>query len=131
MAEGWARHLIGDQFDTHSAGVDPHGVNPRAVHVMAEAGIDISAHRSQHLDDFRNTRLDWIVTVCDHAHEVCPVVSGSTRVVHHSFDDPPRLAVGAVSEEETLAPYRRVRDEIREFIESLPARLEQLENQSS
>ncbi len=128
MAEGWARHLLGHAIEAHSAGVDPHGMNPRAVQVMAEAGVDISGQKSQHIADFQDTRLDWVVTVCDHAHESCPVLPGHTRVLHHSFDDPPRLADSATNEEEALSPYRRVRDEIRAFVETLPARLSQFSN---
>jgi arsenate reductase len=104
-------------------------MNPRAVQVMAEVGVDISGHRSQHIDEFQGTPLDWVVTVCDHAHETCPVLPGHPRVLHHSFDDPPRLAAGAASEEESLAPYRRVRDEIRTFVETLPERLGELDSQ--
>lgn len=131
MAEGWARHLLGDTVEAHSAGVDPHGMNPRAVLVMAEAGVDISGQKSQHIDEFQGKSLDWVVTVCDHAHESCPVLPGHTRVLHHSFDDPPRLAAGAASDEQALAPYRRVRDEIRAFVETLPERLHRLRNDPS
>lgn len=126
MAEGWAGHLLGELIEAHSAGIDPHGMNPRAVLVMAEAGVDISTQQSQHIDEFQNTSLDWVVTVCDHAHETCPVLPGNTRVLHQSFDDPPRLAADAGSDEEALVPYRRVRDEIRAFVEALPERLRRL-----
>jgi arsenate reductase len=126
MAEGWARHLLANAMDAYSAGVDPHGMNPHAVQVMAEAGVDISGQQSQHIAEFHDTPLDWVVTVCDHAHESCPVLPGRTRVLHHSFDDPPRLAAGAASDEQALAPYRRVRDEIRAFVETLPERLRRL-----
>src|SRR5205823_5117678 len=103
----------------------PHGMNPRAVRVMAEAGVDISGHRSKHVDELTNagTEFDYVVTVCDHANETCPVFPGKTRVVHVGFDDPPALAKWAESEEEALGHYRRVRDEIRDFIETLPGAL--------
>ena len=120
MAEGWARHLKGDVLEAFSAGVDPHGMNADAIRVMDEAGVDISGHQSQHLDAFSDTRLDVVVTVCGHANETCPVFPGDTRVVHVGFDDPPALAKDAKTEEERLAPYRRVRDEIRAFCETLP-----------
>ncbi len=120
MAEGWARALRGDVVEAHSAGIETHGLNPRAVKVMAEAGVDISRHRSKHLDEVRDVEFDFVVTVCDRAHESCPLFPGRTRVVHAGFDDPPRLAEGAASEDEALAHYRRVRDEIRAFVETLP-----------
>jgi len=120
MAEGWARHLKGDVLDPYSAGIETHGLDPRAVQVMAEAGVDISGHRSKHLDELEGVDFGAVVTVCDRAREACPVFPGRTRKVHVGFDDPPRLAVGAKTEEEALAPYRRVRDAIRAFVETLP-----------
>jgi arsenate reductase len=124
MAEGWARALKDDVVEAHSAGVETHGLNPRAVQVMAEAGVDISGHRSRHVDEFAGTEFDVVVTVCGHAHESCPVFPGATRVVHRGFDDPPALAADADDEESAMAPYRRVRDEIRAFVSALPANLE-------
>ena len=123
MAEGWARHLRGDVLDVASAGIEAHGLNPRAVAVMAEVGVDISAHRSRTLEDLSGKPFDVIVTVCDSAAENCPMVPGPARVVHQPFDDPPRLAATAPSEAEALASYRRVRDEIRVYIETLPQSL--------
>lgn len=123
MAEGWTRHLKGDVLTASSAGVAPSTLNPDTVRVMAEAGVDISGHWSKHFDDLADQPIDFVVTVCDHAHETCPVFSGGARVIHHSFDDPPHLAAAAQREEERLAPYRRVRDEIRAFVESLPEAL--------
>jgi arsenate reductase (thioredoxin) len=120
MAEGWARHLRGDRVEAYSAGVAPHGVDPRAVAVMAEAGVDISTHRSKHVDELADVPLDFVVTVCRSAHENCPVFPGQTRMVHVGFDDPPRLAGAAADEDEALQHYRRVRDEIRAFAETLP-----------
>jgi arsenate reductase len=127
MAEGWARNLHGDRWESHSAGTRPGRVDPRAVAVMREAGVDISAHRSKHLDEVMALGPDWVVTVCDHASESCPVFSGDVRRMHVGFDDPPRLAAAATTEERALAIYRRVRDEIRAFVDSLPQRLGELE----
>ena len=120
MAEGWAHALKADSLEAWSAGVDPHGLNPHAVRVMREVGVDISGHRSEHVDDLSHLAFDVVVTVCGHAHEACPVFPGDTRVVHRAFDDPPALARDAANEEEALAHYRRVRDEIRAFVETLP-----------
>jgi arsenate reductase (thioredoxin) len=125
MAEGWARHLKGDQIESYSAGIEAHGLNPDAVRVMAEAGVDISGHRSKLVGDLHGVDLDYVVTVCDNAHESCPLFPGKAKVVHVGFDDPPRLAAGARTEDERLAPYRRVRDEIRAFAQTLPDSLEQ------
>ncbi len=124
MAEGWARKLKGNVIEAYSAGIETHGLNPFAVKVMAESGVDISNHRSQHLDEFKNTTFDWVITVCDAANESCPVFPGATKRMHASFDDPPRLARGAKTEEEALEHYRRVRDQIKAFVETLPERLE-------
>jgi arsenate reductase (thioredoxin) len=124
MAEGWVRHLKGDQFDACSAGLEAHGLNPDAVRVMAEAGVDISGQRSKRVTELSGVELDYVVTVCDNAHESCPRFPGKAKVVHVGFDDPPRLAAGAKTEDERLAPYRRVRDEIRAFVETLPNSLE-------
>jgi arsenate reductase len=125
MAEGWARHLKGDRVEAHSAGVEPHGMNLQAVRVMREAGVDISGQRSKHVDELRDVPLDFVVTVCGHANETCPMFPGNTKVVHVGFDDPPQLAKGAGGGEEALSHYRRVRDEIRAFVETLPGSLDQ------
>lgn len=125
MAEGWARALKGDRIDAFSAGIETHGLNPRAVQVMAEAGVDISGHRSKTLADLPSKDFDYVVTVCDDAHESCPLFPGKTKVVHVGFDDPPRLAKDAKTEAEALAHYRRVRDEIKAFVETLPEGLEE------
>jgi arsenate reductase len=127
MAEGWARHLKGDQLEAYSAGIETHGLNPRAVAAMAEAGVDIAHHRSTHLDELTELDLDYVVTVCAHAHESCPVFPGRAEVLHVGFDDPPALARDATTEEEAMAPYRRVRDEIRDFVATLPGALASLE----
>ena len=120
MAEGWARHLKGDVIDAYSAGIEAHGLNPLAVKVMAESGVDISSHRSKHVDELKGIEFDYVVTVCDNAHESCPIFPGRTKMVHVGFDDPPRLAKDAQTEEEALRHYRRIRDEIRTYVETLP-----------
>lgn len=124
MAEGWAKHLKGDSIEAYSAGVEPHTLDARAVKAMAEAGVDISGHRSKHVNELPKIEFDYVVTVCGHAHETCPFFPGKTKVVHRGFEDPPFLARGAASEEEAMAHYRRVRDEIRAFVETLPGSLE-------
>lgn len=115
--------LLNDSIEALSAGTEPHGVNPDAVRVMAERGVDISRQRSKHVDELLDAGIDVVVTVCDSAAESCPTFPGRARVLRAPFDDPPKLARGAESEEERLAPYRRVRDEIRAFVERLPERL--------
>jgi arsenate reductase len=120
MAEGWARHLLGDTVEPHSAGTEPHGVDPRAARVMREAGVDISSQRAKHVREFGGTEFDLVVTLCDAAAGACPVFAGGTRVLHHGFDDPARAAG---SDEEKLAEFRRVRDEIREFVHGLSKEL--------
>lgn len=124
MAEGFARALRGDVLEAHSAGTKPHGLNPLAVRAMAEVGIDISRHTSKTPRDLaaQGVRFDAVVTVCDSAYEACPVIPGA-RIVHAGFDDPPRLAKDAASEEEAMVYYRRVRDEIRAYIGTLPGSL--------
>src|SRR4051812_5060982 len=124
MAEGWARHLKGDTIDAYSAGVEPHGMNARAMAVMAEAGAAIDGQHSKHVSELAGVPFDYVVTVCDHAHESCPLFPGRTKVVHVGFDDPPRLATDAKTDEDALRHYRRVRDEIRAFVEALPGGLE-------
>ncbi len=124
MAEGWARALKGKSIEPYSAGIETHGLNGDAVRVMAEAGVDISGQRSKHVEDLRDIGFDYVVTVCDNARESCPLFPGKAKVVHVGFDDPPPLAAGAKTEDERLAPYRRVRDEIRAFVEKLPESLE-------
>ena len=123
MAEGWCEQLKGDVIESYSAGVETHGLNPKAVQVMAEAGVDISGHRSKHVRELSDVAFDYVVTVCGNAQESCPVFPGKTKVVHVGFDDPPRLAKEARTEEEALNHYRRVRDEIRKFVETLPESL--------
>jgi arsenate reductase (thioredoxin) len=130
MAEGWARHLWPNAIAAYSAGVKPTSLNADAVRVMAEVGFDISRQRSKHVDDLAELAFDYVVTVCDDAHESCPVFPGETKVIHRAFDDPPRLIRGVNSEPERLAFYRRVRDEIRQFVQSLPELLASMEERS-
>ncbi len=120
MAEGWARHLKGDQIEAWSAGIETHGLNPLAVKVMAEAGVDISGHQSTHVKDIIDIPFDAVITVCDHARESCPLFPRSVKKIHQSFEDPPFLAKSAKSEEEVLNIYRRVRDQIKAFVMTLP-----------
>ena len=119
MAEGFARHLKGEVLEAYSAGTEARGLDPRAVKVMSEAGIDISGQRSKTIEEFRDTRFDYVVTVCADAGESCPIFPGKAKVIHQGFDDPPRLAASAKTEEEALNHYRRVRDEIKRFVETL------------
>jgi len=123
MAEGWARHLKSDMLEPYSAGIETHGMNPWAFRVMAEAGVDISGHRSKHVNELEHIVFDYVVTVCDNARESCPLFLGRAKKVHAGFEDPPRLAKDAKSEEEALDCYRRVRDEIRAYVETLPEAL--------
>ena len=124
MAEGWARHLKNDILEPYSAGIETHGLNPSAVKVMAEAGVDISGHRSKNVADLKNVPFDYVVTVCDHARESCPLFLGNGKKVHAGFEDPPRLAAAVEGDEAKLDCYRKVRDEIRAFVEGLPGNLE-------
>lgn len=116
MAEGWARHLLAEQVEPYSAGIEAHGMNPHAVQVMNEAGVDLSGQSSKVADSIKEVNLDLVVTVCGHADENCPTFLTKAKVVHVGFDDPPRLAKNASSDEEALEHYRRVRDEIRDFV---------------
>ena len=128
MAEGWTRHLFGERIDVCSAGTDPQSLNRLAVRGMREVGVDISAHTSKRVDSCSPATLDLVVTVCGHAYENCPLFlrqNPRTRVVHRGFDDPPKLAAGATTDDEAMPHYRRVRDEIRSFIETLPSLLDQ------
>ena len=120
MAEGWAKKLLGKKVEAWSAGVATHGMNEWAVRVMEEAEVDISNHESKLVDDLLEIDFDYVITVCDHARESCPVFPGKAVLVHRSFDDPPRLAKASRTEEGTLEIYRRVRDEIRVFVVNLP-----------
>lgn len=123
MAEGWTRHLKSDEIEVWSAGIETHGLNPNAVKVMAEAGVDISSHQSQLLDEFKGIEFDYVITVCGHAHETCPWFPGGSTVIHKGFDDPPKLAESLTDEQEILDCYRKVSNEIKTFVLTLPAAL--------
>src|ERR1017187_10110285 len=113
MAEGLLRHDAGDRFEVESAGTRPSHVRPEAIAVMGELGIDISGHRSKSVEEFAGRQFDYVLTVCDHARESCPVYPGHAYRLHRAFEDP---AAAEGTEEERLAAFRRVRDQIREFL---------------
>jgi arsenate reductase len=113
MAEGLLRALYGKYYETYSAGTQPSGVNPHAVKTMAEIGIDISTHRSKNVQEFLDMKIDYVVTVCDHAKEACPFFPGGGQYLHKGFKDP---AESEGTEEEILSVFRLVRDEIRDWI---------------
>ncbi len=120
MAEGWTRHLKGDLIEPYSAGIEAHGLDPKAVKVMGELGVDISKQRSKHVEEVLSIPFDYVVTVCDRASEHCPVFPGRTKIIHAGFDDPPKLAADEIDPEKALAHYRRVRREIKDFVKTLP-----------
>ena len=119
IAEGWAKTLKGDVLESYSAGIETHGLNPNAVQVMKEVGVDISGQKSQHLNEFDDINFDYVVTVCGNANENCPVFAKKSKIIHVGFDDPPFLAQSLDNEEDKLNCYRCVRDEIRRFIEKI------------
>jgi len=116
MAEGWARHFHGDTIEAFSAGIEAHGMNSNAMQVMKEAGVDISSQSSKLASSLAGVPLDLVITVCGHADENCPAFLTKAKLVHVGFDDPPKLAKEVAGEEEALDQYRRVRDEIRDFV---------------
>lgn len=118
MAEAWVNSTRANEWRAYSAGIETHGMNPNAVSVMREMGVDMSDHYSKHVDELKSESFDLIVTVCDHAAEHCPSLTDFSTVKHVPFDDPPALARKAANEEDTLECYRRVRDEIRAFVAS-------------
>lgn len=124
MAEGWTRNLLDSSVEAYSAGTNLHPLNMQAVQVMHEVGVDISSHHSKHLSEFVDTAFDLVVTVCDNATKSCPMPPKAAQVMHVPFDDPPQLARESKNEEEALNHYRRVRDEIKKFITTLPEILE-------
>ena len=123
MAEGWARGLKADVVEPHSAGIEKHGMNSHAIKVMAEAGVDITGQRSKTVEELGPVQFDYVVTVCGHANEHCPVFPSEAKVVHVAFDDPPKLTAGLPDGEAKLAIYRHVRDQIRDFVKTLPTAL--------
>ena len=123
MAEGWCKALHKDSIEAYSAGIETHGLNANAIAVMKEVGIDLSEHCSQHVDEFKNVSFDYVITVCSHAHESCPVFSGQAKIIHAGFGDPPAMAKKIKEPERQLDCYRQVRDQIKEYIEKLPQAL--------
>jgi len=119
MAEGLLRHDAGDRFNVESAGTVPGVVRPEAIAAMQELGIDISAHRSKHVDEFADQIFDVVLTVCDHAREACPVFFAAAARLHHSFEDP---AAANGTDKQRLVIFRRVRDELREYLRDLARR---------
>jgi arsenate reductase (thioredoxin) len=122
IAEGWARHLKGDVIDAHSAGIRPIGVSSKAIKVMAEAGVDISKHKSRHMDEFRGIDFDYVVTLCDNVAQSCPVFEGKAKIIHRPFEDP-YLAAG--NEDSVMTVFRKVRDQIKAFVEKMPENLQE------
>lgn len=127
MAEGWAQHLKGEEIEVYSAGVNPKGIDPSAVRAMAEVGIDISGQKSKSVAEVRGITFDYVITLCDNAQQSCPTFPGPTKVRHVGFEDPPYLARTAPNEGEAMKHYRRIRDEIRAFVERLPGALKEEE----
>ncbi len=123
MAEGFCRDLQSDKFMSYSAGITAHGLNPYAVKVMSESGIDITTQSSKVLDELKDINFDYIVTVCDNAAQTCPTFSPQSQVIHHQFDDPPVLAKNAKTESEILVHFRQVRNEIKSWVNQLPHNL--------
>lgn len=120
MAEGWAKSLLQDRCEPYSAGTEPASLSQHAVKAMQESGVDISNHSSKSVDELKSINFDLVVTVCDSAAAACPTPPQGARAVHAPFDDPPKLAINAKSDEEAMSHYRRVRDEIKNFIITLP-----------
>ena len=120
MAEAWTRKLRADVIEAYSAGTKASGLDPRAVKAMTEVGIDISGYRSKSVDDLPAVEFDYVITLCDDAEQTCPFFPAKTAIVHHGFEDPPKLAANARDEEDAMNHYRQVRDEIRAYVESLP-----------
>ena len=119
MAEGWGKDLLSEKYNIYSAGIEKHGLNPNAVKAMAEQGIDISSHYSKTLDDLKDINFDIVITVCGHADETCPVFPGNVKKLHYGFDDPPKMAANAKTEDEAMQHYRRVCLEIKSFVENI------------
>lgn len=120
MAEGWAKKLKSEIITAYSAGIETHGLNPNAVKVMKEVGVDISQNKSQHVEELKNIDFDYVITVCGHANENCPIIFTDAKVIHVGFDDPPKMAEKLNKQEDQLNCYKKVRDEIKSFIKTLP-----------
>ncbi len=118
MAHGYLKHFAKDNAQIYSAGVEVHGLNPFAVGIMAEDGIDISKHTSNHVDEYADTEFDFVITVCDNAREACPFFPSKTKTIHHSFEDPSQASGTA---KELMAEFRRIRNQIKAFSEEFIA----------
>lgn len=114
MAHGYLKHFAANHAEVYSAGVETHGLNPFAVGIMAEDGIDISKHTSNHIDEYQHITFDYVITVCDNAKEACPFFPSQTQTIHHSFEDPSK---GSGTAKELITEFRRVRDQIKDFSE--------------
>lgn len=120
MAEGWCKYFHADIFDVYSAGIEAHGLNPHAVQVMVEVGIDITIQKSQLLTELDHIQIDTVITVCSHAHENCVHFPTQAQVIHYGFDDPPKMAAQCMNDEAALNCYRCVRDAVRDYVQTLP-----------
>lgn len=120
MVEGWVRHLHPDTIEASSAGIEKHGMDPLAIQAMSEADADIGLQRSKLLDDLESMDFDYVITLCDHARESCPLFPGNAKMIHHGFDDPRSMTDVEEPDYLRIEPYRRVRDEIKSFVERLP-----------
>ncbi len=123
MAEGWTKYLKGNLIDACSAGIETHGLNLHAVTTMAEAGVDISTRKAKLLDELKHNTFDYVITLCNHAHEKCPWFPGKAKIIHAGFDDPPKMAKLFNNPEQKLNCYRKIRDKIRDFVMNLPENL--------
>lgn len=123
MAEGWVRHLKKDVLQPSSAGIEKHGLDPLAIKVMHEVGVDISKQTSKLINELKDKDFDYVVTICEDANRNCPIFPGKAKRIHHAFDNPPRIAKSLTSQEEIVSLYRRVRDEIKEFVSKMPDNL--------
>jgi arsenate reductase len=123
MAEGWVRYLKKDLLQPFSAGIEKHGLDPLAIKVMDEVGVDISKQKSKLINELNDADFDYVVTICEDANRNCPIFPGKAKRIHHAFDNPPRLAKTLTSQEEIINLYRRVRDEIKEFVSKMPDNL--------
>ena len=113
MAEGFTRQLKKDEIDSRSAGIEPKGIDPRAVKAMAEVGINILSQSSTSIDEIKDVEFDYVITLCDNAHKTCPAFPAKTSVIHVGFEDPPRLSKNARDEEEAMQHYRRIRGQMK------------------
>lgn len=120
MMQGYLNHFGNEKIKAYSAGIETHGVNPRAIKVLAEDGVDISHHTSNHVDEYRDVNFDYLITVCDHAKENCPWFPTDAEKLHHSFNDP---AKASGKEDEILAEFRKVRDEVKEYAKQFANKL--------